>query len=357
MRTLTIALLLLAATAAFAQEVQEQDPFIETIFVVRYTLDVRVTDSQGRAIDDLEAEDFIVTLGGKTAHVDGAAWIRAGHQPKLAEVPEMDDEILEDDEYLDESTPDEEADEQRSILLFIQTDFTRVSGRVAGQMKFNHLSDAIVEMLGPNDRVAVLSHDSRLKFRRDFTFDRQSIRKAIRESLFIDYPPFPAPTREGSSLTGFLDPIEMKNAAHAEAALLVIANALQNIEGVKMIILAGWGVGTLQGRSGVLLKQEWYDAMAILNHDHTPVITLGTGLYGGELTRGLKAIAAATGGFHSDTQEFSGQALRRVEGALAGRYALTLRMDDLLQPGRYPLVVKVTRKGAEVQAPPFVTHN
>jgi len=357
MRTLTIALLFLAATAVFAQEVQEQDPFIETIFVVRYALDVRVTDSHGRAIDDLEAADFIVTIGGKTAHVEGAAWVRTGHQPKFAELSEVEDEVLDDDEALDESTPDEIADEQRSILLFIQTDFSRVSERVLGQMRFNHLSDDILEMLGPNDRVAVLSHDSRLKFRRDFTFDRQSIRKAIRESLFIDFPPPPAPATDGSALTGFLDPIEMKKAAHAEAALLVIANALQNIDGPKMIILAGWGVGELQGRSGVQLKPEWYDAMAILNRDHIPVITLGTGLYGGQLTAGLKATAAATGGFHADTQVFPGQALKRVEGALAGHYSLTLRMDDLLQPGRYPLIVKVTRKGAEVQAPPFVTHN
>lgn len=356
MRTLTTALLFFAATAAFAQEVQEQDPFIETIFVVRYALDVRVSDSFGKAIEDLQAEDFVVTIGGKPAHVEGAAWVRTGHQPKPAALLDAEGELRDDDDAPDESTPDEATEEQRSILLFMQTDFSRVSERVLGQMRFNRFSDSILEMLGPNDRVAVLSHDSRLKFRRDFTFDRQSIRKAIRESLFIDFPPLPAPSTDGSSLAGFLDPIEMKKAAHAEAALLVIANALQNIDGPKMIILAGWGVGELQGRSGVQLKPEWYDAMAILNRDHIPVITLGTGLYGGQLTAGLKATAAATGGFHADTQVFPGQALKRVESALAGHYALTLRIDDLLQPGRYSLIVKVTRKGAEVQAPPFVTH-
>jgi hypothetical protein len=356
MRTLTIALLVLAATAAFAQEVQEQYPFIETIFVVRYALDVRVMDSFGKPIDDLTAEEFVVTIGGKTAHVEGAAWTRTGHQPKSPELDEVEEDLLDDDELLDESTPNEATDEQRSILLFIQTDFSRASERVLGQMRFNRFSDSILKMLGPHDRVAVLSHDSRLKFRRDFTFDRKSIRKAIRESLLIDFPPLPEPSADGSSLAGFLDPVEMKKAAHAEAALLVIANAMQNIDGPKMIILAGWGVGELQGRSGVQLKPEWYDAMAILNRDHIPVITLGTGLYGGQLTAGLKATAAATGGFHADTQVFPGQALKRVEGALAGHYALTLRMDDLLQPGRYPLIVKVARKGAEVQAPPFVTH-
>ncbi len=351
MRKLTIAMLFLAATAAFAQQEpeQEQEPYSETIFVVRYALDVRVTDSFGKAIEDLEAEDFIVRIGGKLAHVEAATWMAQGRRAQLQDNEALEDEAL-DDEVMDESEP-----EQRSIVLFIQTDFSRVSERVLGQMRFNYFADKVLELLGPNDRVAVLSHDSHLKFRRDFTFDRESIRKAVRESLYIDYPPPPAPATEGSSLTGLLDPKEMKKAAHAEAALLVIANALHAIEDPKMIILAGWGVGELQGRSGVQLKPEWYQAIGILHHDHVPVISLDTGLRA-QLTAGLKATASATGGVYAATQDFQDLALSRVEGALAGHYALTLRIDDLLKPGQYPLDIRVTRKGAEVRAPSFVTH-
>ena len=36
--------------------------------------------------------------------------------------------------------------------------------------------------------------------------------------------------------------------------------------------------------------------------------------------------------------------------------SLTLRIDDLLKPGQYPLSVRVNRKGAEVQAPAYVVH-
>jgi len=68
------------------------------------------------------------------------------------------------------------------------------------------------------------------------------------------------------------------------------------------------------------------------------------------------ATAGATGGVYAATQDFQGLALSRVEGALAGHYALTLRIDDLLKPGQYPLDIRVTRKGADVQAPPFVVH-
>jgi hypothetical protein len=358
MRTLTIAMLLLAATAAFAQEQPEgleEVPYSETIFVVRYALDVRVTDSYGKAIDDLEAEEFIVRIGGKPAHVETATFMAQGRRAQLQQDDEaLDDEAL-DDEVFDEEVTNESESEQRSIVLFIQTDFSRVSGRVLGQMKFNYFADKLLELLGPKDRVAVLSHDSHLKFRRDFTFDRESIRKAVRESLYIDYPPPPAPATEGSSLTGLLDPKEMKKAAHAEAALLVIANALHAIEDPKMIILAGWGVGELQGRSGVQLKSEWYKAVGILHHDHVPVISLDTGLRS-QLTAGLKATASATGGVYADPQGLQDLALSRVEGMLAGHYALTLRIDDLLKPGQYPLDIRVTRKGAEVKAPTFVVH-
>lgn len=354
MRRLTLAMLLLAATAAFAQEQEEPEevPYSETIFVVRYTIDVRVTDSYGKAIEGLKAEDFSVKIGGKSAHVEGATWMPQGRVAKAPEPP-VDEwtalEALPEDEEVSEEPGEPEP---RSIVIFIQTDFSRVPQRVLGQMKFNYLSDEILKMLSPNDRVALLSHDSQLKFRRDFTYDRESIRKAVRESLYIDIPPPPARTTAGSSLIDLLDRTAMKKAAHAEAALLVIANALHQIDGPKTIILAGWGIGELQGRAGVRLEPEWYDAVRILERDHVPVIVLDTGLQA-QLMVGLKATAAATGGMYT-SQDFRNQALTRVEGALAGHYALSLRIDDMLKPGQYPLDIRVNRKDTYVQAPSFV---
>jgi len=353
MRTLMLAMLVLAATATFAQEQDpEQEPYSETIFVIRYALDVRVTDSWGRAIEDLGAEDFIVRIGGKPAHVETATWIAEGRNAKSSKQAETTDE---EDESLDEpGLPSEEPD-KRSIVIFMQTDFSRVNGRVMGQMKFNYLVPKILKMLGPHDRVAVVSHDSHLKFRRDFTYDRESVRKGIRESLFLDEPPPPAPSTTGATLSYVLDPTEMKKAADAESALLVIANALHGIGGPKMIIIAGWGIGELQGKAGVQLKPQWNEAVGILHHDHVPVIALDTGLRA-QLMAGLKATASATGGFYADTVDWDDQALTRVEGALAGHYSLTLRLDDLLKSGQHPLDVRVTRKGLEVQAPSFVVH-
>ena len=347
MRAIAILLSLLAATALFAQEEPDDVPFSETIFVVRYTLDIRVVDSYGNAISDLKPEDFTVTVGKKPAHVEGADWVSMGVR---AIERDTDEELLPEDEDAPQEPP-----APRSIVLFIQTDFARNSVRILGQMKFNYVADDIIDLFGPNDRIAVLSHDSHLKFRRDFTRDRNSLRKAVRESLFIDYPPLPPKATDGPSLLPLFDRAEMKRAAHAEAALLLIANALRQIEGPKVIILAGWGVGELQGRAGVQLKPEWKEAVDLLRRQDIPVISLNHGI-GGELSSGLAATANATGGFYAGLQNFESQAVVRVKGALAGHYALTLRIDDLLKPGRYALSVRVNRRGAEVQAPAFVVH-
>ena len=352
MRALTILLALLAVTAAFGQEPPgfEPEPFSETIFVVRYTLNIRVVDSFGNAIEDLKPEDFTVTVGKKPAHVEGADWTASGLR-----AIERQNELRPDDERETPAETPVELSEPRSIILFIQTDFARNSMRILGQMKFNFVADKIIDLFGPEDRVAVLSHDSHLKFRRDFTRDRKSLRKAVRESLFIDYPPLPPAATDGPSILPLFDRTEMKRAAHAEAALLLIAKALHELEGPKVIILAGWGVGELQGRAGVQLKPEWQDAVEILRRDDVPVISLNHGI-GGELSFGLAATSAATGGLYAGLQNFDTQAVTRVKGALAGHYALTLRIDDLLKPGRYPLNIRVNRRGLEVQAPAFVVH-
>jgi VWFA-related protein len=353
MRTLPLAVLLLAAGAAVAQEQDPQQEFSETIDVVRYALDVRVTDSWGRAIADLKPEDFIVRIGKKAARVESASWIAEGRNAVTEQEPEKI-ESADDIESLDELSLDDTPDE-RSIVILVETDFSRVSGRVLGQMHFNKLSKKILAMLGPHDRVAVLSHDSQLKFRHDFTYDHKAILKAINDSLYIDIPPAPDPSTTGATLSYMLDADAMKKAANNESALLVIAKALAGIGGPKMIILASWGIGELQGRAGVQVRPAWHEAVGILHANHIPVISLDTGLQA-QLWVALEATANATGGFYASVQSSPDQMLTRMEGALAGHYELTLRFDDELKPGQHALDIRVNRKGLEVNAPSFVMH-
>ena len=138
MRALAIVLTLLGAVTIAAQE---QGPFNDTIYVVRYGLDVRVTDSWGKAIDDLKPEDFTVMIDGKPATVESASWVALGLSAPSVESAEED----EPDDDMAEPEPIAPADTSRSIVLFIQTDFARVSMRVLGQMKFTLRIDDLLK--------------------------------------------------------------------------------------------------------------------------------------------------------------------------------------------------------------------
>lgn len=344
MRALALLIALLAAVPAPAQN---QYPYDETITVVRYLLEVRVSDFGGKAIEDLKAEEFTVTIDGKPAHVESASWIAGGAPlpvPPSQEEPEAETA----------PAPDAPAPEPagRSVVFFVQTDFGRAIERVKGQLKFNSVASWFIEKLDPHDRVAVLSHDSRLKLRLDFTDDRKAVRDAVIRSIRIDRPPLPAPATSGPSLVRLLDPDAMAHAENGEQALLLVARAMHAIEGRKVVILAGWGLGEKYGRF-VLFPPEWYEAVRMLESDRTPVMVLNTGA-GGELTIGLKATAQATGGAHIWTQAFVHQSVERFGGALAGSYELALQTDEPLAPGAHKLAVKVARKGAIVAAPDAV---
>lgn len=353
MRALTIPIVLAFALPILAQE---EDPFTATIYVVRYALDVRVTTLDGQAIEDIKPEEFTVKIGGRVAHVESATWVPLGSRARIPQSRVVD--LMYGDEEEAENLEDfaiSAEESPRSIVLLILTDIARQNDRVLGQVKFHYIADDILKHLAPADRVAVLSHDSHLKFRLDFTNDHAKIRKAIRDSLFTDIPPPPAPATDGPTLTGLLDKKQMKRAAHGEAAMLVVANALQAIEGEKVLMIAGYGLGEVQGRAGLQLKSEWNDAVAQLREQHVQVISLHTG-FGAQLAGGLAATATATGGMYEDARGLEDLVVKRVAGALSGYYALSLRIDELLEPGKYPLSVRVARKKAVVEAPPFVLH-
>ncbi|MBW3563833.1 MAG: hypothetical protein KY459_03820 [Acidobacteria bacterium] len=341
---LTAALLFgLIATTAFAQDAQQQQPYTETIDVIRHLIIVRVSDSAGNAITDVEPEEFQVTIGGEPAEVESASWIAAGASDPLPAAEAATPEAVP------EAQPS-----SRLIVIFVQTDFARATQRLAGQMKFNagFVRD-LVDSLQPDDLVAVVSHDSHMKLQLDFTIDHDAVAEAVRESIRIRQVPLPEPLTLGPTLAGELDESEMRDAATGEEALLVLARALLSLRGERIVIIAGWGLGELRDGS-VAMSEEWSRAMALFQSASIPVITLHTGLEGGQLAGGMKSTSKATGGFFAGTQQFSGQALRRVRGALAGYWELVVRRDETLGPGAHEVEVVVARPGAVLMVAPAI---
>jgi len=347
-----VAFVLLALHAAGA-EPEKALQFGETMTVVRYLVEARVTDTAGRAATDLPASEFSVTIGKARAHVEAADWNGSTRPPASGAETAIAGESPSNENSAMGSAAG------RNVVFFVQTDFGRDSGRILGQMAFMaNLADKVVGMLRPEDRIAVVSFDSHLKLRCDFTTDRAAALEAIRGAIAIDKPAPPVVPANGPSLFAGIDATAAKKSARAETALLLVARALRPIEGERMMFLVGWGFGDMiwgkgVGGSRLVLPRAWSDAVGLLHRDHVPVITIGTG--SGQLTLGVALTARVTGGLHTSAlAPFPEQTLTRIEGALAGYYELVLRMDEPLVPGEYPIVIRTKDPRYRIQAAPAI---
>ena len=352
MRRLAALLAALLALPALAQ-------FSESVTVARILLDVRVTDYGGDAIAGLEPKDFAVTIGGKKAEVLSATWVgdvssRAESRDLLpAEGGEDPSTALGMTQGEALGTRGEAvgmAPGGRLFVYFIQTDFGRASTRTRGQMHFFQFVDEMLEMLAPEDRVAVFSFDSHLKFRLDFTGDREQILAAVKESMLINHPG-PPPAVPNLSLASRLDREAMKKAADSETALILIGNALRHIPGPKSMLLMGWGLGELT-RAGVRMKPRWRIARQALEASRVTIFSLDTtDADYHSLEVGLGKAAKDTGGFYAKTHTFPMQAVERLRRTLEGHYELELRRPAELKPGTHEVSVRVKRRGVHVLAP------
>jgi VWFA-related protein len=324
--------LLMMANAALAQ-------FEETITVARVIVDARVTNDRGDPIADLATNDLIVKIGGIAATVESATYIDESSFT-------LDDPLADSPTNQEQPTTNSSP---RLFVVFVQTDFARNPSRVSGQLHFNRYATEFIEALQPDDRVAVLSFDSHLKFRLDFTSDKEEVSNAIRASLLIDEPPAP-PIVHSPALFTRLDRDQMKRAATSEAALLLVGNALMPIDGPKNVILMGWGLGDMSG-----MLPEWKAARRALDAARATLFAFDTTRADyHSLEVGLQTAAAQTGGFYAKTHVFPEFGLERLERTLRGRYELELRVPATLTAGTYELSIRVKRRGANVLAPSSV---
>ena len=314
----------------------------ESITVTRVLVDVRIISEAGKMIPDLTAEDFEVRLGGKRVTVEDAEWVGSG--PGRTE-PERIPMLADDGRVLEVAPP-----AGRLMVMLVQTDFARNSWRVEGQMKFLQHVDRIIAPLGPDDRMAVFSFDSRLKFRLDFSSDKEQIRAAIERSIFIDDPPPPI-AAPYPSLAGRFSERAQKRARSTEAALTLIGDSLRTIPGAKVLILLGYGLGQ-RTQAGVTMTRAWPAARRALNASRVSLMALDT-TYADkhDLEKGLMVAAEDTGGFYVRTHRFPHAAIAQLHSVLNGHYELSLRGTGELRPGMRALEVRVKRPGMRAIAP------
>lgn len=314
----------------------------EVMTVERIIVDARVTRSNGEPILGLTPKDFTVKVDGVKAKVESAEWVPETAGARAIAGLDVPEGTV--NESLDVPAP-----KGRLLIFFFQTDFARNELRMSGQMKIMHYANEIIDNLEPEDRVAVFSFDSHLKFRLDFSDDRERIRQVMRESLDLSDPP-PPPLVPMPSLAKRLDPAAMKTAPSSERALFLVGNALHAIPGPKSLILFGWGLGRLAGGT-VVFSGDYLLAKRALESSRVSVFSIDiTQADWHSLEVGLGKVSADTGGFYQSSYLFPQLAVDRLERTLVGHYELEVRKPELKKLGVHEIEVTVAGRDVVVMA-------
>lgn len=313
----------------------------ETITVERVLVDVRVTGGSGNPIVGLAPADFRVKIDGIPSKVESADWIAESSDAR---------DLFGDGAPEITSTEDVPPPPRgRLLVYFFQNDFARNDARISGHMKTLATSDSWLDWLEPEDRVAVFSFDSHLKFLLDFTSEKSQIRHAMEASLYTDEPP-PPPVVHNPALASHLDRQAMRDATNSEGAMILIAHALKSIPGPKSLILFGWGLGRYTS-TGVYMLPNYGAARTLLEEARVSVFSIDfTEADYHSLEAGLQQVSADTGGFYVKTFHFPKLAAEKLQRTLSGHYELEVRKPATKVRGTHTIEVDVARRGAEVYA-------
>jgi VWFA-related protein len=158
-----ISLTLLAASPLLAQQAE---PFKEKVDVNLVLLDAVVTDRRGNQILGLGKDDFVVTENGAPVAIDSVEYFTSR---KLVDAAEKNApfkvERVRDERYL--------------VFFFDKPDLI-ASGDSTRLARYD-VAKFLESRMRPEDRVAVVGHDVRLKVYTDFTNDRKAVQKALDE--------------------------------------------------------------------------------------------------------------------------------------------------------------------------------
>lgn len=311
--------------------------FSDRIDVALGSVVVRVLDRwSGESVRDLGADDFRLSAGGAPLSLVAVEWVSSS-EPLLA--PEELAELA--------AAGIAPPPAGKLVVFFVQADLK--PSRAIGQLRTIPEAKRFLDTLGPDDRVAVLSFDSHLKLRQDFTLDRERVRAALDQAVLVGPAPAARPRGE-LSLARLLDFAAASDAAVPEAGLAVAGRALARLPGEKLLVFVGWGLGRL-GQAGVEMIPEYRDALDALAAARAKVFALDvTDADYHSLEVGLKQIARDTGGQYIKTMYHPRAALARLADLAAGYYRIRYTMPEGTAGGRLRVELRDSRLG-EVVAP------
>ncbi len=289
-------------------EAQEPPLRVPGVVTARVVLEARIVDGSGRSIPGLTPADLRLEVDGRPVAVSSVTWVAEGEDSPAGGAARAT-----------MTSASSVARPGRLVVLLFQKDFE--GSRLRGLLRSIRQAEELLSPLTPDDRVAILSFDARLRLHLDFTGDATAARRTLDESVLLRWPA-PIEPQAPPSLAASLPEAEARRAASPEQALAVLGKALQEIPGAKTILLFGWGLGELVG--GLFRPRPDYDeARRALERARAAVFCLDvTDASWHSLEAGLQQVAEDTGGQYFRVFENPGAALARVAAALRGHYVI-----------------------------------
>ena len=319
----------------------------ERIEVALESVVVRVLDRSGTPIVGLGTGAFRLLAGRREIPLEGVEWV--GRRDPWEDAARGDGAATPDDVTSDGADPARPPG--KLVLFFVQADFE--PSRLSGHVRMARRAKQLVETFGPDDLVGVVSFDSRLKLRCDFTRDRERLASALDAAIRTGGEPR-IPEQPEPSLRRHWKHREARDAARPERALELAARALVPLPGEKVVVFLGWGLGEM-APWGVRMTPAYDDAKRALEAARASVFVLDVSEADWHtLEIGLERVAEDTGGIYEKTHLFPDGATRRVARAVDGHYLLYYRRPEDLASGTDLRVELVDRRLGEIYAPRFV---
>ncbi|MEO1082889.1 MAG: hypothetical protein AAFY88_01465, partial [Acidobacteriota bacterium] len=175
---------------------------------------------------------------------------------------------------------------------------------------------ALIDSLAPNDWVALLAYDVKLKLWSDFTQDHAAVKALLPDTIGFATPPRAEAVDDGPSLRRWIRPGRFERATNPGLAMATLADGLSRLPGDKDIIYVGWDIGGHHYTLRELLRAEVRVSVLDVTQASAHL-----------LEAGLKTMATATGGTYESIFRWPRRAPRRIARSIAGHHTVTLDIE------------------------------
>ena len=329
-----------------------QGMFIDHVDVRLLPLVFRILDPWAQPIRDLRPEDLEATIGEETVPVAAVDWYGTYETPAVNDPLSRRgalEGVGEEEMLAEPADAFDVGTETRHLVIFVQIgehDHVGLDRRLVwGHLKALPGLERLLHNLGPEDRVALVSHGSHMELWHDFTDDHQAIQNLLFDTIGYGEPESVPRAEEGPSLARAFEFYGIRDIANTAEAVRVLAEALAEIPGIKDVVYIGWSLAGAQDDLQAALRTL---------REHQSVVSVIVSKQSNNWRGGnLEAMAVHTGGTIEGTLQFPGRAVDRISRSLAGHYVVSFDLsgrDDL----EGPLVLRVKGREAKIVARPYV---